>query len=67
MLSEDGRVVAFRSATDDAALGDTNDAQGIFLRGRQLGTTGLISATVTGGSVTIFAFNGGPSATGTDL
>ncbi len=41
--SDDGRFVAFASSASDLVPGDTNGAQDIFVRDRQMGTTTLVS------------------------
>ncbi|MFN0009325.1 MAG: IPT/TIG domain-containing protein [Planctomycetota bacterium] len=46
--SPDGRYVAFWSWTGNLAPGDTNGAQDIFLRDRQLGTTERVSVAADG-------------------
>jgi Tol biopolymer transport system component len=47
-FSGDGRFVAFTSFADDLVTGDTNKAQDVFVRDRQLNTTTLVSVNWTG-------------------
>jgi Tol biopolymer transport system component len=49
-ISQDGRYVVYRSAAATLAPDDTNDADDIFLRDRQTGTTRRISVTASGGA-----------------
>lgn len=47
-LSGDGRYVAFTSSADDLVPNDTNNAQDVFVRDLQAGTTTLVSASTNG-------------------
>ncbi len=49
-ISDNGRYVAFQSDAQNLAVGDTNQANDIFLRDRQLGITTIVSVS-TGGSI----------------
>ncbi len=47
-ISSDGRYITFRSASDEFVSGDTNNAQDIFVRDRQAGTTERVSVSSSG-------------------
>ena len=47
-ISGDGRYVAFTSSADDLVPGDANDAQDVFIRDLQTGTTTLVSVSANG-------------------
>jgi hypothetical protein len=47
-ISGDGRYVAFTSSADDLVPGDANDAQDVFVRDLQTGTTTLVSVSTNG-------------------
>src|SRR3954451_20360829 len=47
-ISGDGRFVAFTSNATNLVPGDTNDAQDVFVRDRQAGTTERVSVSSTG-------------------
>jgi Tol biopolymer transport system component len=47
-ISADGRYVAFTSSANDLVPGDTNNAQNVFVRDLQNGTTMLVSASADG-------------------
>ena len=49
-ISEDGRFVAFKSAADKLADGDTNDVVDVFVRDRVLRTTERVSVNLHGGN-----------------
>ncbi len=57
-ISADGRFVAFTSWANNLAANDTNNAQDVFVRDLQTGTTALVSVN-TGG---IFSVNGNSGA-----
>ena len=47
-ISSDGRYVAFTSSADNLVPGDTNNAQDVFVRDLQSGTTVLVSVSIGG-------------------
>ena len=47
-ISSDGRYVAFSSLATNAVLGDTNDAEDIFVRDRRLDTTSRLNVPAVG-------------------
>jgi len=47
-ISGDGRYVAFTSSADNLVPGDTNNAQDVFVRDLQAGTTVLVSVNTAG-------------------
>ena len=47
-LSGDGRYLAFTSSANDLVANDTNNAQDVFLRDLQAGTTALVSVSTDG-------------------
>jgi Tol biopolymer transport system component len=47
-ISGDGRYVAFTSSANDLVAGDTNNAQDVFVRDLQTGTTILVSVSTDG-------------------
>ncbi|MGA9452258.1 MAG: hypothetical protein WBW41_13045 [Verrucomicrobiia bacterium] len=47
-ISGDGRYVAFSSSADDLVPNDTNNAQDVFVRDLQAGTTTLVSVSTNG-------------------
>jgi Tol biopolymer transport system component len=47
-ISADGRYVAFTSSADDLVPNDTNNAQDVFVRDLQTGTTTLVSVSTDG-------------------
>jgi hypothetical protein len=47
-ISGNGRYVAFTSSADDLVPGDANDAQDVFVRDLQAGTTTLVSISTNG-------------------
>jgi hypothetical protein len=47
-ISGNGRYVAFTSSADDLVPGDANDAQDVFVRDLQAGTTTLVSVSTNG-------------------
>ena len=47
-ISGDGRYVAFTSSADDLVPNDTNNAQDVFVRDVQAGTTTLVSVSTNG-------------------
>lgn len=48
-ISADGRCVAFSSFASDLMVGDTNNAEDVFVRDLQAGTNTLVSVSVNGG------------------
>ncbi len=47
-ISGDGRYVVFTSSADNLVAGDTNQAQDVFVRDLQAGTTALVSVSTDG-------------------
>jgi len=47
-ISSDGRFVAFQSVATNLESGDTNGAEDVFVRDRQMGTTGRMSMSIAG-------------------
>jgi PKD repeat protein len=48
IISRDGRIVAFRSRATNLVLGDTNNADDVFVRDLEAGTTELVSRSTEG-------------------
>ena len=63
-LSADGRFVAFKSGATNLVLGDTNEADDVFVRDRQTGTTQRVNLGPGGVQANDYTYNTAISANG---